>query len=327
MNSRLILLALACAAALTACPTPPAPPSPDDKTAPTIVSLTPGNGAIGIAADAKIVISFSEAMNKATTELAYQSSDMPSVTFAWSEGDTKLEIDPVNDLTYTPTGKSYDFKLKSAATDLAGNQLNEISSTFKTFRQLSKILESSATLDGHIRSDGEVNSPDCSTTLICIGDSSAVDNAQYKGYLSFNLASLETDGLTTSDRIVSANLRVYQFSATGTPYSDLKLGSKGLIVEHTSYGSTLTAADFNNDLLGAFPETGQSAAVAWKDFDGGRDFVRNDWDNRATRGNRSQYILYFAKATDGDGVADIARFNSSDSADHHPELVVKFLVP
>ena len=172
-----------------------------------------------------------------------------------------------------------------------------------------------------------MNSPDCSTTLICIGDSSAVDNAQYKGYLSFNLASLETDGLTTSDRIVSANLRVYQFSATGTPYSDLKLGSKGLIVEHTSYGSTLTAADFNNDLLGAFPETGQSAAVAWKDFDGGRDFVRNDWDNRATRGNRSQYILYFAKATDGDGVADIARFNSSDSADHHPELVVKFLVP
>jgi hypothetical protein len=324
MNARLILLALTSAIALTACPTPPAP-TPGDTSAPTIVSITPNNGAIGLAADAKIVITFSEAMNKTATELAYQSNDMLSVSFTWSEGDTKLEIDPVNDLIYTPTGKNYDFKLSNTATDLAGNQLNEISSTFKTFRQLSKTLESSATLDGDIRSDGEVNA--ACLDRICVGDSSAVDNAQYKGYLSFNLASLETDGLTTSDRIVSANLRVYQSLVQGAPYTDLKLGSKGLIVEHTSYGSSLTATDFNTDLLGAFPETGLSPAIAWKDFDGGRDFVRNDWDNRATRGNRSQYVLFFAKATDGDGNFDIARFNSSNSVSNHPELVVKFLVP
>lgn len=309
-------------------PSPPAPPPPPavDTVAPTIVSISPGNGEIGVAKDVKIVVTFSEAMNKTATELAYQSSDMPAVAFAWSDGDTKLTIDPASDLSYTVSGKLYTFKLTNAATDLAGNALTEVSSTFRTFKEWTRIVESSSALDGHIRSDGVVEGP-CFGDYICVGDSNLVDNAQYKGFLSFNIASLGTDGLTTSDRITSATLRIYQGAApAGTPYTDLKLGGKGLIVAHTVYGSTLTAADFNTAPIGEFPETGLSTAVAWKVFEGGLDFVRDDWDNRASRGNRSQYVMFFPKATDGDGAADIARFNSGEMV-NSPQLVVKFLVP
>jgi hypothetical protein len=324
-----LLLAPLLAAVLNACPLlddPSMTPPPADTTAPTIVSITPGNGAIGVAKDVKIVVTFSEAMNKTSTVQAYQSADMSSASFAWSEGDTKLEIDPVGDLDYTAGGKEYTFKLTNAATDLAGNALTEVSSTFRTFRELTKTIESSSALDGHVRSDGEVNNV-CSGDYICVGDSSLVGNAQYKGFLSFNLSSLETDGLTTSDRITSATLRIYQGAAPlGTPYTDLKLGSKGLIVAHANYGSTLTAGDFNTAPMGEFPETGQSTLVAWKQFEGGLGFARDDWDNRAARGNRSQYVMFFPLATDGDGAVDVVRLNPGEMA-NSPQLVVNFLVP
>lgn len=353
MNLRLSLLIAAAAFALTACPAPttpsppppapqpsppppapPAPPSPPppapppppvDTTAPTIVSIAPNNGDIGVAKDATIRIEFSEPMNRQAAELAYQSTDMPSVTFAWSNTDTHLEIDPVGDLDYTKTGKLYSFKIRNTATDVAGNALTAFTSSFTTFRELTRTIESSPTLDGDIRSDGVVNNSNCPT--ICVGDSGAVDNAQYKGFVSFELSSLETEGLSVPDRITSATLRVFQNEIVGFPYTDLLQANKHLLAAHVDYGALLNANDFNAPILHDLGDLSTDTSIGYKENAHALEAVRDDWTNRTARKNRSQFMLYFPKATDGDGVADVAHFNSSADASHHPELEVKFLVP
>ncbi len=324
-----ILIATACmstAILLTACPfEQQPPPPPPDTTPPSIVSIAPGNGAIGVSKDVKIKLKFSETMNRTSTELAYQSADMPSVQFNWSENDTLLEIDPAGDLNYSPSGKEYSFNLGAAATDLAGNALSPIASTFKTFKELSATLKSDAARDGWVRSDSEFDS---AGNLLRIGDSALVDNAQYKSYLSFDLSGLEATGLTTSDLMTSAKLRLFQGNVPdGLPYTNLALGAKKLIATHVSYGSVLNGSDFNTSVLGEFSTTIDDGDLEWKEYLNGLSFVQNDWDNRETRGKRSQYMLYFPKATDGDGSADIAYFNAGNNASNQPELRITYLVP
>jgi hypothetical protein len=272
----------------------------------------------------KIVIDFSEAMNRQATELAYQSTDMPAVTFTWSNNDTRLEIDPVGDLQYTSTGKVYNFKLTNTATDLAGNKLTTVNSSFTTFRELTRTLKSLAALDGRVRGDGTVDTND---NEAWVGDSSGAANAQYKGFLSFNLSPLETDGLTVAGRITSATLRAYQTGTTGTPYNDLSLGGKYVIAAHVAYGAALNAADFNTPILHDLGQISANSLSEYKDVQNAVESVRDDWTNRTSRDNRSQYMLYFTQATDGDGNLDIAKFASRDNTSNHPELEVKFLVP
>jgi hypothetical protein len=326
---KLILIATACLSTtilLTACPfEPQPPPPPPDTTPPSIVSITPGNGDNGISKDVKIKLKFTEPMNEISTRQAYQSDDMPSAQFTWSENDTMLEIDPAGDLNYTTTGKVYSFSLGAAATDLAGNALSPISSTFRTFKELSPTLKSDAARDGWVRSD---NVFDTNETRLNVGDSGEVDNAQYKSYLSFDLSSLEATGLTTSDRIVSARLRLFQGDAAlGFPYTNLALNNKKLIAAHVSYGAALLGNDFNTSILSEFGTTIDNADLEWKEYLNGLDFVKNDWDNREARGKRSQYMLFFPKATDGDGVVDVARFNAGNNVSNQPELRITYLVP
>lgn len=303
---------------------PPPPPPPGDTTPPSIVSITPNNGSIGVNKNVKIVIDFSEAMNRQTTELAYQSADIPAVTFTWSNGDTRLEIDPVGDLEYTSAGKVYRFNLNNSATDLAGNKLAPVTSSFTTFRELTRTLTSVAALDGDVRGDGAV---DTNGVSIIVGDSGASDNAQYKGFVSFDLSSFATEGLTVPGRITSAQLRVYQNGIAGTPYTDLVLGGKHLMAAHVDYGPSLNAADFSTSILHELGELSANAIVEYKLISDALESVRDDWANRASRNNRSQFMFFFARATDGDSVFDAARLTARESTTNPPELRVTFLVP
>ena len=151
-------------------------------TAPSIVSITPASGATGVAKSANIVVTFSEKMNQAATQLAYQSSDLPAsgVTFNWNAAGTAMTIDPNVDLLYTSTGKTYTFGLTTTATDIAGNALPATSS-FKTFRQITTSITSTPALDGWVRPDGLVDT----TSELRIGDSGDVSNATYRSCLRF----------------------------------------------------------------------------------------------------------------------------------------------
>ena len=134
------------------------PDSPDarpDTTAPTVVSITPTNGAKGISKESNVVIAFSERMDPTKTLAAYSSTDLPaaSVTFTWSTDGTRLTIDPKADLTYqadtapsTAQAKSYAFSIATSAADSAGNTLaTAFTSRFSTLRRVVQKLNSRTT--------------------------------------------------------------------------------------------------------------------------------------------------------------------------------------
>jgi Bacterial Ig-like domain len=328
MKIQTILLVTAAAFALVACPAPPqsdppTPPPTGDTTAPSVVSVSPENASNGVAANAKIRIEFSEPMNQAATEAAFLSGDMPSVTFLWNANGTKLEIDPVGDLEHTPAGRVYSFKVRNTATDLAGNALPEFASTFRTLRELKRTLTSVAALDGNVRSDGDVDS---SSATMPVGDSGII-NTQQKGFLSFDLAALETDGLTIPERIIGAKMRVFQSFVTNSPYTDLRVGDRELLAAHVVYGATLNFGDFNAAILHDLGEISSNSVDGYKVAQDAIASVRDDWAARVTRENRSQYMLFFPLPTDADGQADQISLNTREAASNPPELEVTFLVP
>jgi flagellar basal body rod protein FlgF len=55
--------------------------------------------------------------------------------------------------------------------------------------------------------------------------------------------------------------------------------------------------------------------------------VHNDLANRAARGNRSQYRLSFANATDNNSTGDRAVFTASESGTNRPVLSISYLIP
>lgn len=294
--------------------------APADTTAPSIVSITPASGATGVSKTANITVTFSEKMNQAATQSAYQSTDLPAsgVTFSWNPAGTVMTINPNADLLYTATGKTYAFSLTTTATDMAGNALPATNSSFKTFRQLTTTLSSTPALDGNVRSDGLVSA---GNTVLEIGDSGSVANATYRGYLSFDLSGLPA-GLSSAN-ILGATLSVRQQAVFGNPYTDLDVGVSDLMLDHVNYGPSLTAADFDPTVYTMLGDMISSTALATYQRSV-LSSVQADWTGNRTR---SQYRLRFAKLTDGDGVFDAIHINSGDSASNKPTLQVTYLMP
>lgn len=314
MNAALFTMLTASALLLAACGGAGAPLP--DTTPPAVVGLTPGDQASGVAQDATIVITFSEPMNRAATQSAYQSADLPAgdVTFSWNDPGTELTLTPSAPLQYTAAGKVYALSLDGSATDLAGNALPGFSSSFRTLRQLSATLGSTPALDGWVRSDGAVNTDG---VALLAGDSGTVDNATYRSYLSFDLGSL------TGVTVVSATLGAYQNSVTGTPYTGLDVGSSDLRLDHVNYGGSLTSTDFDPEVYATLGDLSSSATLGVKSL---AVLGALNADLAAGR-SRSQYRLRFAALTDGDGQADFAWLHSGEHGEHPPTLEVTYLTP
>lgn len=321
-----------------------------DTDAPTVVSIVPANNATGVLNNANIVITFSERMNQAATQSAYQSATNgirpADVSFSWNPEGTVLTINPNADLPYATgttaavVANSFAFSLTNTATDIAGNALaaTPVNSSFRTLRDITQTLTATA-LSGDVRSDGAVNSGDC-PGFICVGDSSSVGNATYRGYLTFDLSVL----VSTLDpaSIQSATLRMNQSAVAGAPYEDLEDCNTGggplpiitcsdLLAQHVNYGATLTDTDFDTNSLRGLSISGCVLLSGCPSGNGYKEAnalvaVQEDWTNRAARGNRSQYRLRFARNTDGDGAADIARFTDPGDAPAN-QLVIRYLVP
>jgi Bacterial Ig-like domain len=308
----------------------PAPPPPD-TTAPTIVSVTPANNAVGVAAEANIVVVFSERMNQAATQGAYNSGDLPSATFSWNLEGTVLTINPSTDLSYSGAGldRIYHVSFNDSAKDSAGNALAAVSYSFRTLRYLSVRLESQAALDGYLVSDGFVDTTD---VVLYVGDDSA--NRDYGAFLSFDLSTLPSNLRS----INYASLWVYQEASrrAGNPYADnsvggLSQGANHLRVVHANYGATLetsdrAAATFLGDLGGDVSSDG-SGGLKSLGTEALLAAVQDDVTNRTSRGNRSQYALSFPYAANGDGSDDYIAIFSGNNAVNRPWLYLEYLVP
>lgn len=97
-----------------------------ETTAPTLVSSTPANGAMGVAVTSTLQLVFSEKMDTASVSIA----SVPAVDWgaaAWSAGDTMATFTPVQALA---ASTAYQLTINGA--DLAGNPLSGADVSFTT---------------------------------------------------------------------------------------------------------------------------------------------------------------------------------------------------
>jgi hypothetical protein len=160
-----------------------------DTTPPSVVMTTPADEAHSVLPDAVIEVTFSEPMNKASVQSAWQSPLLSAdkVTFSWDEPGTVLTVTPNEPLEIIPVdgndtpGTQYSFSISDVATDLAGNGLEpELSSEFLAARRRVQVLSVDTDLSQSIRGDGAVGGGD----LIRVGDTGA-SNLGVRGFVSF----------------------------------------------------------------------------------------------------------------------------------------------
>ncbi|MCR4316561.1 MAG: Ig-like domain-containing protein [Planctomycetes bacterium] len=96
-----------------------------DQTPPTVLSVTPANGATNVPTNTTVLVSFSEPMNtttvSATSFMVLDPSNMPVVgTFTWSNQNKDCTFTPAAGLSPSTT---YSINMNSTIADLAGNGL------------------------------------------------------------------------------------------------------------------------------------------------------------------------------------------------------------
>jgi hypothetical protein len=289
--------------------------------APSIVSVSPSNGASGVAADAVVTLTFSEPMNTRAVEAAYSSGDLPagSLSFSWSNGDSVLQLTPHQPLLRATgtspeatVARSYAFELGTSATDQSGEALPGFSSSFSTLREISQTLAAlqDRNLTGNWRSDdlyGE-NSCQFDSTTTCIGDSSN-ENSTYRGFITFDLSDLPAQLQALS----TAQLSMTIDSIRNTPFT----GLGNLVADHVTFdGISLDA--FGAVSIGSVIQISSSATAGAQLSANVLSAVQTDLPNRG----HSQFRLRFSTTTDSDGVGDLIEVLWTTE-----QLTVSYLIP
>ncbi len=300
-------------------PTPVAPTPVIQYFDPKVVSTNPASGAIGVAADAKVVVKFSRYMDRADTQGAFTISHGNPGTFAWSASDTIMTFTPGADLPY---GALVSFEISKTAQSAEGFAMKtDYASSFRILRQKTVTLVSQAAYDGFVFSPS-------SPVVNKVNPNGLAPSTWARGFLSFNLASLPSN----LAEITSAEVRAYQ-SGHGTGAYGIQTGK--LLVQSVTYGA-LSSNDGGRDtnhecqtLLCLVTYKGRvlsaSAANGWKSANV-TSYVSEDWQERALRGTRAQFRLRFEKEN-GAGPFIYAKFNSGNSASLKPVLKVTYLYP
>jgi hypothetical protein len=259
-----------------------------DTTPPTIVSVSPADGAVGVHGDTNIVVAFSEPMDRVTTQAGYQSADVPAagVTFSWNANSTVLTINPILDLPYAegtaPSSPARQFavSITDTAEDLAGNRLSPAhASSFWTLRRITQTLTSS----GYWMVDHLSSTAGCDD-YVSVGDYGHDD---LLAVLAFDLSDIPA-GIVEWESAVFAGR---QTGVQGTPYGATGLGAIRAYAMGAVEPSAITFATPVVLDLGVFSST-SSAGVRMIDA---FDAVTADYADRINRGQRSIYRLSFER--------------------------------
>ena len=338
------LLTLGCMSGLVACPTnttPILPVTSVPMVAPTVVSVSPANAATGVRADAKIIVTFSQPMDQAATQAAYQSSDLPasSVGFTWDASSTVLTIKPnaaleyAKGITFTTAATAYALTLTGTAKDKTGIALVPLTSAFTTLRVITTTLVSDDTRNGTVESDSSVTTGKYS--FVVVGDSNK--NVGARGFFSFDLSSVA--GNRPGSDLSRATLKLFKSYNEGDPYQNLAPSCDpnvqcdqyaSMNLDHVDYGPSLGGNDFYTPTLAALGVI-DTLYVNFKTYTRADVLaaVRDDLANRDIRENRSQYRLSFPMLTDGNDKTDLVYFHyeSPSATATRPLLVLEYLIP
>ena len=327
-----------CGGGQTPAPVPVLPPV-SDTTSPSVVSVTPVSGAIGVSKDASVVVTFSEPMNQASAHTAFQSANLGASTFSWNADGTTLTVNPNLDLEYSSSGKTYDYSVTTTATDKVGNALGStFAGNFKTFKRVTASL--TATAFGEIDNAQTVLS---TSADIKVGDQT--NNSSRRGFVGFDLSSLPATLAPANLEV--ARVKMYVNSPiVGSPFSKLFppttctpfciLVGKSVMLEHIYFGNSVAPSAYginplSNEVRGLTDDTPctgpllclfQGTSTGWNS-DNVLEWVRDDLTERSSRANKSQLRIRFPKDTNADNLADYIAISTNSK----PYLSVTYLIP
>ncbi|HVI04256.1 MAG TPA: Ig-like domain-containing protein [Enhygromyxa sp.] len=266
-----------------------------DTTPPSIVSVSPEDAATGVGSDVNVVITFSEPMDRVSTQAAWQSADITGVVMQWNANDTELTIVPNEPLAYgmgatyeTTQALEYAFTIDVTAEDLAGNTLEApVSSSFFTWRHVVMQIAPVDEMTGMAYQPGS----NINASQVYAGD--VQGDTQQKGVLTFELPALPP----TLEAIVSAELSAEQTTVSGSPYGPLPgLGEIHLLDVVFMLGSQAFDAPAISD-LGVFSD---NPTLEIKSHDVTAAVVDDHAQGRAN----TQFRLEFPIPTNGNGEVD-----------------------
>lgn len=266
--------------------------SAPDTTPPTVSSVTPTSGTLGVERDAYAQVTFSEPMDVAATQGAYAcmvGSTVVGGNFSWFNRNMVMRFTPTSAFAYGTTVACTVRGGASGARDVAGNRLvSTFTSTFRVLRYATVMVRGAASLDGTIFNSGSTQPY---ALYIYVGDTAS--NLAARGFFEFDLTAVPAD----VRRVTGATMNFYLYgiggdlNAMGTPY-----------VEHVNFGATLDNSDYALSPLAGSPAvfaTTIGARLVWVTA-----WVQDDITNRVARGNRSEFRMRFPTEVTADGAPD-----------------------
>jgi hypothetical protein len=288
-------------------------PEPEiDETAPAVLSITPPDGATGVRADAQVVIAFSEPMDQASVAGALHAPGLGDYSLAWNGAGDILTITPETELPYAEgedpgaiAPHAFQVALGAAASDLAGNRLEQSSgTTFSTLKSIEVVLLPDAALTGWASADefGE-------GLLAAAGVND--DDIELRAGFTFSIQPIPAAAV----EIAHATFVTKQF-AYGDPYTELG----NLMIDHVSFASVADA--FLPDIHGTMGILSYSEAedIAAEVTSG----VEDDRAHRLQRGALSQFRVRFETGASDSGKVE-AVFLGGEAGNTH--MVVHYLHP
>ena len=286
--------------------------------APTLRNYEP-KAASGVARSTDIALDFGEAMDRASVQGALTLSingSVRSFTSSWNPDSRLVRISPVGGFA---NGNNVLWTLGTGARNAAGTALSgSVNKSFRIIQARTVTLLPNAALTKTLVErcrDPKLLQQLCGSRTyntrpdLLIGDGYDDDLYTHHAYLTFSTASLPS-----SAAIVSAQLNLPTVSSkVGQP---LSLGP--VTLERVSFGTTLSAtyASFATPRLGVV----SAPLNATPHFFNVTDFVRKDWDLRASLNHLSEMRLSIIPNTNWDKNRDYMIYEN-------PTLTVSYEYP
>lgn len=283
-----------------------------DTTAPSLVSVSPSDNAVGVHRRVRFVVTFNEPVDPITAEAALQVFESKAGYF----GDRSWNV-ALSEMTHTGWREAADgqymyWTLANTVTDLAGNAIGSASSG--GFRIMRLETARQAAIGAISRSDGLVYRRPYGYWF---GDDEA--NRDTVTVLQASLVLPETTA-----QIVRATLELRPRGCVGgapsgpggTPIIEGIWLGKSSVWSSPPWAAETAPIPLNGlCLTPALPRV--TVPVTAK--------VRADWAARATRGLHTDFQIRFPARTNGDGISDRIFFHGESHL--RPELVIQYEIP